>query len=603
MSAVLPPPPRPISGVRRTVGPARSRRFAELAAQHGDLLAVLAAVALGFLVRWRYIAVADFPLNDGGMFYVMTRELQRSHYLLPAFTSYNGAHIPFAYPPLGFYLAGLLSAGLHLSLLTVFRFLPLLVNLATIVAVYRLARTMLPSRPAAAIAAFAFALLPNSFVWTIMGGGLTRSLGLLFAVLAIQRFYLLYRYSNLRHLALAAIFSALTLLSHLEAAYFLGLTVLVLLSALGSSRRGLRDTVLVALGAAILATPWWATVVHQHGISPFTNSLHTGGNMALAIARLALLRFTGEALAPILGALALLGGLVAWRRRRFVVLWALAALVLDPRSGANYAVIPLALLVAIAVSGVLLPLLGAPDEPGPRAWRADQADPPAAYAFGGAAAGALAALLLFVVVSALMTAPKTLGALSRDDRQAMAWVAENTPPSSRFLVISGHGSPRGGQGAGEDSYSGWANDRVSEWFPALAGRVSVMTLQGQEWFGSTAQLEDEYAGAQDCALEGAACLASWKSKTDMQFGYVYIVKDEPTGQLTAEANSFDPADSAGCCESLRQSLLGDPGYALVYDGPAASIFAQGGGASPAAGRQKGKPWWQHIEEQSVSAAG
>ncbi|HTE83970.1 MAG TPA: hypothetical protein VK821_04495, partial [Dehalococcoidia bacterium] len=134
MSAVLPPPPRPISGVRRTVGPARSRRFAELAAQHGDLLAVLAAVALGFLVRWRYIAVADFPLNDGGMFYVMTRELQRSHYLLPAFTSYNGAHIPFAYPPLGFYLAGLLSAGLHLSLLTVFRFLPLLVNLATIVA-------------------------------------------------------------------------------------------------------------------------------------------------------------------------------------------------------------------------------------------------------------------------------------------------------------------------------------------------------------------------------------------------------------------------------------------------------------------------------------
>ncbi len=55
---------------------------------------------------------STFPtakVNDGGFFFSMTRDLEASNFRIPAFTTYNGGHIPFAYPPLGFYLAAILD--------------------------------------------------------------------------------------------------------------------------------------------------------------------------------------------------------------------------------------------------------------------------------------------------------------------------------------------------------------------------------------------------------------------------------------------------------------------------------------------------------------
>jgi hypothetical protein len=72
----------------------------------GLWLTVLIFTILGAAIRLYPISRGDFPLNDGGMFAVMTRDLQSSHYSLPQFTSYNATalmHIPYAYPPLPFY--------------------------------------------------------------------------------------------------------------------------------------------------------------------------------------------------------------------------------------------------------------------------------------------------------------------------------------------------------------------------------------------------------------------------------------------------------------------------------------------------------------------
>ena len=83
--------------------------------------ALLAALVIGALVRGWHVWEVDFPLNNGGLFYAMVRDIQRAHYHLPAFTSYNGAHIPFGYSPLGFYLAGVLNDR-GVDLLTLFAF-------------------------------------------------------------------------------------------------------------------------------------------------------------------------------------------------------------------------------------------------------------------------------------------------------------------------------------------------------------------------------------------------------------------------------------------------------------------------------------------------
>ena len=133
----------------------------------------------------------DFPLNDGGLFYVMVRDIQRAHYHLPAFTSYNDAHIPFGYSPLAFYLAAVLNDS-GFDLFTLFRVLPFIASTLSIVAFYLLARQMVQSRAAIAVAVIAFAIVPRGFVWLLMGGGLTRSFGYLFALLSLHQVWMLY---------------------------------------------------------------------------------------------------------------------------------------------------------------------------------------------------------------------------------------------------------------------------------------------------------------------------------------------------------------------------------------------------------------------------
>ena len=88
-------------------------------------LMIAGAIFAGVAVRAMFVASSGFPLNDGGMFYAMVRDIQGAGYTIPQFTSYNDAHIPFTYPPLGFYLAALVNDATPLSLVQVFRVLPL----------------------------------------------------------------------------------------------------------------------------------------------------------------------------------------------------------------------------------------------------------------------------------------------------------------------------------------------------------------------------------------------------------------------------------------------------------------------------------------------
>ncbi len=173
-------PPGCLSTANHPASPASAAK--ERAAGWAVLL--LNAVLVGLLVRLSFVVASGFPLNDGGLFYAMSEDLWRAGYALPLHTSCNSAGIPYAYPPLAFYLAALLRDVLAVNLLDVLRFAPLLLKTLAIGSFILLARSLLPARVAVLFAVYAFALFP-SFQWEIMGGGLARSLGLLFAIVAV----------------------------------------------------------------------------------------------------------------------------------------------------------------------------------------------------------------------------------------------------------------------------------------------------------------------------------------------------------------------------------------------------------------------------------
>ena len=514
------------------------------AGRKGILLALapMGALLIGVLVRLWFVLQADFPLHDGGLFYLMTEELQRAHYRLPLYTAYNGARIPFAYPPLGLYLAGLLSDLGHWPLIELFRFLPLILNALTILAFYGLARAMLSSRAGVAIAVFVFALLPRSFQWLIVGGGVTRALGLLFAVLAIRHAYLLYARRDARHLLPTIVFTGCTLLSHLEMAVFLAASLAVLFLACGRRRAGLVQTVLIGTGSVLLAAPWWGAVVARHGLAPFLAAGHHGWPLFGGLTDLLVFQVTDEPFFPVLGILALLGVLACLAERRFLLpVWLLALFAVDPRAARTDAIVPLALLASVGAQEVLLPLLR--------------------RAPGGGVSGAagaynstlLAGVAVFITFSAVMTGlaadVRLLVGLSAEEREAMRWVAANTPPSSTFIVITGEKQ--------------WGCDRSAEWFPVLADRTSLGTAQGYEWLDGFAQRVERAEELQGCASKDLGCVEQWAREGGLDFDYIYIAKRRA---------DYPSVSTRQCCPGLESILRSSPGYEMVYDSAGASVF-------------------------------
>lgn len=515
---------------------------------------LLGAFALGVGVRAIQTLGADFPLNDGGMFFQMVRDIQHSRFGFPSTTTYNQADIPFAYPPLALYLTAILDRITPFGLLFWFRFLPLLFSSLTILAVYRLARTVLSSRTAVLGSVVAFALIPRSFIWLIMGGGLTRSLGMLLAILALEQVYQLYTKGDRRYLAAAAVLSAGTVLSHPETGWSLAFSIGVFWAVLGRNRAGLWNSAFLASGTLALTAPWWLAVIAQHGLGPFLAANSTGGTVFsdgsardLAFESIARAVATSEPYFPVIGALGLLGAAACLASRRFLLpAWWLAIILLDVRAFATYSSVPVALLAGIAVAEGLIPLL-------------QRADPRARTAAGTphnedglphlrwSGVVLLTCLLYYATASDFMHSStsemSSLAALNSDEREAFAWVANSTPASSRFLVVP---------------TTAWQTDRVSEWFPALTGRVSVATVQGTEWLPgrSFAAMIGVHAYAQYCGYTDAKCVERWITETGTQVDYIYVPssREHP------------------CCGGLTESLDQGPDYRRLYTGAGGIVF-------------------------------
>lgn len=504
-------------------------------------LALILAVALGFGTRAALVLPADFPLNDGGLFLVMVEAVRGSWPGLPETVSYNGSTIPFAYPPLAFFAAAGLAELTGMRALDTLRWLPLVASTAEVAAFALLARTLLSSRAAAATSALLFAAMPGSFVWQIMGGGLTRSFGFLFALLGLAQAVLLLTHGGRRPLLLLAVFAALTALSHLEMAWFLTVGVAAAYLAFSRTRAGLLRVVAAGALALALCAPWWGMVLARYGPSPLLAASQTGSLIAVApgggpelpqpvVLALTLMPVVAFASTLVVGdrALGLLGwvGLIAVLNSRSL-LWMLA--------------LPCALVAGEAAG-----------------WAVERRQSAAAahrarWAAPGRPArpiGALLAVAIMLPVGVWLSAQYSRGLayltspLPQAERAAMHWAAEATPAGSRFVVLTGES---------------WALNRSSEWFPVLAQRVSLATPQGTEWLPDRAfaRRVEAHTALQACGYADPACLLRWAEQTRTEFDYVYVAERGATG----------------CCARLRSTLERDPRFREVYAGPGVAIFA------------------------------
>jgi len=501
------------------------------------------ALLLGFYVRLSSVLAAGYPVNDGGMFYSMTVDLQNNHYLLPATASYNGAGIPFAYPPLAFYLAALLSNLGGWNLIDVFRILPAIISMAALPGLYLLARDLLKSEAQAAIACLIFALTPGAFFWLIMGGGITRGLGLAFALMTLHEAYLMYDKREIRYALATALFAAGTVLSHPEMAVHTVASALLLFIFWGRSKRGFWLSVLTAGLTFLLTAPWWVSLLQNHGVGPVVAAMQTGQHSLDEAAPFFLLNFSQETSLTIIGCLALIGLFLSLSQKNtFLVSWLVIIYVSEPRSASLYILPLFSMFAALSLHQIVFPGLQ-PEKPRP----AENAKWAQALLASGVTKLVFAFLLAYLLLVAMSISAYEGSSmvLGKNDIQAIAWVKQNVPTNSRFLILTGE-MPM--------------TDTLSEWFPALTGRVSLATVQGYEWmaagrlFTKLAQYDD----LQACLNHEVSCVRDWSEKTAQEFDYI-IIRPNATSKTVY---------------MLKTALDRSSDFQAVFDQPGISIFVQ-----------------------------
>ncbi|MDZ7729451.1 MAG: hypothetical protein U5Q44_15355 [Dehalococcoidia bacterium] len=265
------------------------------------------------------------------------------------------------YPPLGLYAAAAFDTLTPFSLTAAFQVLPWAGTVFAAWACWRLSQAVLRDEWAALAATLAFVLVPRSFAWLLMGGGLPRAWALGFALLAIAEAYRLAfderdaSFPRWQRVGVLGALAGLTALTHLETAAFLALSCAVLL-ALRPKR--IVEYVPAAVIATAVAAPWGITVLARHGLAPFESSLDHGGR-AVSGGELSIdwivdvLRdpvATGEPFLPLIGALGFAGAFFAVARGQwFLPLWWLVTYAVAMRAYPTFVSVPAAILAGMLI--------------------------------------------------------------------------------------------------------------------------------------------------------------------------------------------------------------------------------------------------------------
>jgi hypothetical protein len=479
------------------------------------------------------VLASPLPLGDGGLFMAMIDDLRASSLALPATTSYNGQDIPFLYPPGALLLAAWLGEVFRAETMDTLRFLPLVASVACLVVFTVLARRLLVPA-AAAGAGLAYAVMPHAFDWVVAGGGLTRGIGLLTALGAMA--LAVHPVPTASRGGLIGVLLGLSALAHPQAVVLgaIGITVLAIPGR--ELRRAWIVQTVVAAGVTVLVSAAWllpAALTANH--LPIGAAGHRLDPLN-GLVRLAALEFSGAAFMDLVTPVAVVGLVVGllvgpWRLVVLLVLVYAAG----PGGGDFLGAVPWALLAGVGVAGVVHLI-------------------ERHRTTSGAVLAVVAAALLFGTFSTLGSSVhegSKLQGISNEQAAAMRWVADELPPDTPFVVAT---------------VDTWGNDEVSEWFPAIAERPSIGTVQGSEWLGREAfeRREDVHLALVGCIGATAVCYRDVAEAAGEPEAAIFV----PKGRLAGPFSALD------CCPALRATLEA-AGYRIVYDGPGATIAQRG----------------------------
>ena len=491
--------------------------------------AVAATILLGVVLRLGHLPFIDIdlPFVYGALFLDFAEAISANGYRLPdEIPLYTDGGIPFAYPPLPFYVEAAVLDVLRLPEFTSVTLLPPLVLIWSLPAFYVLLRQLrLPNRTMFA-ALVAYAIMPGAFLEQVESAGLAEAFGTIAIIaLAIAAIRAGERGGRREHVVLGLTWGVCVLASP-GTAY--GSTLLVAVFAVASLvRRPVRSEFARASGLFVLSglialgvsAPYWVPVLVTHGSGVYLDTAGAQYGAAdaswlavmIAVPISAAIKLVGASMVPfgVVWFALIVGGVVAaWRsQRRGVLAWT-AILLLIPSEGRWLAAPAVSLLAGLGVAELLAPALM-------RSLRRPVT--PALLSAVGAVAGLL--LVAFGVLGSVQAVRAKVNdkelMLSPGAIEALEWVSAQTPGDARLIVLS--------------------RPQVVEWTPHIARRTVLNMPFGAEWVPEQAAAVDEFK----TLVDGCPDLGCVSAAVAHLFGYddIYLNVDHDTLAGFAPASS------------------------------------------------------------------
>lgn len=334
------------------------------------LIVLLAGILLRLLHLFQMNSLHE-PFRLGGLFIAFAEQISINGFRIPVTIPYYSQDgIPFAYPPLGFYLEAILLKLAPHSQIFIANILPPAISAIALVGVMVLLRRMFPHDPKFVLAGtFAYAFLPPAFSNQIEAAGLAESLGSLALVVF---FYTLFQYRNIsciKHSLWVGLGLGLCVLSSPGSAIGAALVSIlfgleILLKHKFNSRIFL-ELLLAAITGLVISAPFWASVLINHGrgffitpvIGQYNSQSGKQGYLLATILQLLNFQLVQDGSYFFWNLFIFLGFLWVVIHGEFSLPLAFLGLFSIPRENVWLTALPASILFAYGITRVILPLI------------------------------------------------------------------------------------------------------------------------------------------------------------------------------------------------------------------------------------------------------
>ena len=333
----------------------------------------------GVAIRCTHLFLIDLthePYRLGGLFVAFADEIAAHNFQLPVnIPYYSSGGIPYAYPPLGFYVEAILLKIFPGQIFAVANLLPPLVSILTLGLAarcfYRWAGGCGADGAIRSLSALAaYAILPGAFYNQIDAAGLAEAFGSLALVVYLALLHAYQQDHSLKSALYAGLGLALCVLSSPGSALGAALISLALvLDTLLSVRwtekiQPYLHLFWIGLTGLAISMPYWLSVILHHGIGIFVSPVgmqYEESGSASFLGKLQGNWFTYSALQQdgvYFWSIAIFLGIgwLVWQRKLFIP-FAFLGLFSIPRENGWVTAFPAALLVAHGIADVLVPTI------------------------------------------------------------------------------------------------------------------------------------------------------------------------------------------------------------------------------------------------------